>query len=456
LGVRFDNDEMAVYMEDSTNNPESQFKSCWNVYDKYYRKVIIGRNLVPPALINRIDRVGSTWKELMEFKIEESKHYQSGKSNSYRRTVGATDPETFPLDDIDLGASSRLDDGDALMYNSEVLSFKAAPGSADYTHGAFETELIHCPVTFVEQEDGTTKCLPLVGDDSTKFGATKSDWPVSWQAELPEGKWIEYFTRTPLDAKSIIRKAAERYPFGTILTVKGKRVLEVYVNFNVILRMGSFSASGSATGIALRIAELLTASAFLPKDRKNGYETDLYKCLAGLSGMMLKWLSPSNMKKAIRGSKDGVGCKVMTSTAPKVQDARIYYWTANTLEDGTKAPFCNVIEVEGKFVPDTASAKVFTMPVICINPNDDALGMANIDQGSIVDVGRTPMVATFMAIVLIDSTVSLGHAEVAARYQGLVNHGDGDGDPVDFVKVASAINPAEANAIFANGKFFKR
>jgi hypothetical protein len=63
------------------------------------------------------------------------------------------------------------------------------------------------------------------------------------------------------------------------------------------------------------------------------------------------------------------------------------------------------------------------------------------------------MVATFMALLLEDESVSLGHLEIAARYQGIVNHGDGDGDPIDFTKMADYINPSDAHAIFANNKY---
>lgn len=444
MGVRFDVDEFASYVANSENEVSSEFKSCWDVFNTYYKGVISSNNLIPPMLLDRIERVGSVWNELISNKVEEIKHYELGNGGRYRRSSAATE---LDIDAINLAACSRLDQGDAKMYNKDFMSFHVEPGSTEYTHGAFETQLVHCPVTFVTT-DGVTKCLPLVDADTKQFATSRAAWPASWSEDLPKvNSWREFFNRTTLDPKTILRKAAERYPFGTIVYANGRDCVESFIDFNAILRLGSFSAGGSATGIALRIVELLVNSSRVPSERAQGYEGEIYKSLAGLSGMMLKWMSPSNMKKAIRGSKDGAGCKVMTSTAPKVQDARIYYWAANN------GKACDVVLVDGNFVPDLTTAKVFTMPVACINPRDNAKEIAGIFEGAIVDVGRTPMVATFLAVVLEDSSVSLGHLEIGARYQGLVNHGDGDGDPVDFTKAADQINPENANAIFANNKF---
>lgn len=443
MGVRFDVDEFASYVANSENEVNSEFKSCWDVFDQYYKSVISTNNLIPPMLLDRIERVGSVWNELISNKVEEIKHYESGNGGRYRRSCAATE---LDIDAINLAACSRLDQGEALMYNKGVMSFHVEPGSAEYTHGAFETQLIHCSVQFVTT-DGVTKCFPLIDADTKQFATSSAAWPATWAKDLPTGKWKEYFNRTTLDPKTILRKAAERYPFGTVVYANGRDCVESFIDFNAILRLGSFSAGGSATGIALRIVELLVNSSRVPSERAQGYEGEIYKSLAGLSGMMLKWMSPSNMKKAIRGSKDGAGCKVMTSTAPKVQDARVYYWAAN------KGKACDVVLVDGSFVPDLTTAKVFTIPVACINSKDNAKEIAGIFEGAIVDVGRTPMVATFLAVVLEDSSVSLGHLEISARYQGLVNHGDGDGDPVDFTKAADQINPENANAIFANNKF---
>jgi hypothetical protein len=453
MGARFDVDEFARHIVNSETEINSEFRSSWQVFTKYYADNISLNKLIPTALLGRIECVGSIWAEMTDFKVEEIKHYENGAGGRFRRSVAAT---TLDIDTINLGACSRLDAGEALMYNWDVMPFKHEPGSADYTHGAFETQLVHCPVTFVEV-DGVKVCKPLCDANTKQFATTKAAWSASYAAELPNGKFREYFNRTTLDAKTILKKAAERYPYGTVLTAKGKDNVQVFIDFGRILRLGSFSAGGSATGIALRIVELLVASAVVPADRKNGYEGEIYSSLSGLSGMMQKWIGPSNMKKGIRGSKDGAGCKTMSSTAPKVQDARIYYWPQLTIKDNedkdVKVPVCNIKLVNGKFVPDISTAKVFTMPVACINPNDHAKQIANIWEGCIVDVGRTPMVATFMALLLEDESVSLGHLEIAARYQGIVNHGDGDGDPIDFTKMADYINPSDAHAIFANNKY---
>ena len=444
MGVRFDVDEFAQHIVNSETEINSEFISSWEVFNKYYADNISINELIPPALLSRIECVGSIWAEMADFKVEEIKHYTNGNGGRFRRSVADT---KLDIDTINLGACSRLDAGEALMYDYDVFPFKHEPGSADYTHGAFETQLVHCPVTFVEV-DGVKVCKPLCDANTKQFATTKAAWPASYAADLPDGKFREYFNRTTLDAKTILKKAAERYPYGTVLTAKGKDNVQGFIDFSRILRLGSFSAGGSATGIALRIVELLVASTVAPADRKNGYEGEIYSSLSGLSGMMQKWMGPSNMKKGIRGSKNGAGCKTMSSTAPKVQDARIYYWANHKA-----APACDVTLVDGKFVPDTSTAKVFTMPVACINPNDHAKQIANIWEGCIVDVGRTPMVATFMALLLEDESVSLGHLEIAARYQGIVNHGDGDGDPIDFTKMADYINPSDAHAIFANNKF---
>lgn len=444
MGVRFDVDEFAHHLVNSETEISKEFISSWEVFNEYYVATITKEELIPPMLISRIERVGAIWSEVVNFKSEEIKHQNTGMGGRYRRTVADTD---LDIDVINLGACSRKDEGVALMYGLDEMPFKHESGATNYSHGAFETELVHCPVTF-EEVDGVVVCKPLCDSNTQQFATTKSAWPESYASELPNGKFREYFNRTTLDAKTILKKAAERYPYGTILTAKGREWVEVYVDFNKLLRLGSFSAGGSATGIALRIVELMIAASRIPADRKNGYETELYNNLAGLSGMMQKWMSPSNVKKGIRGSKEGAGCKVMTSTAPKVQDARVYAWLEHK-----EAPACDVILVDGKIVPDTSKAKMFRVPVACINPFDNAKNIANISQGCIVDVGRTPMVSTFMAILLDDHSVSLGHLEIAARYQGIVNHGDGDGDPVDFTKVANHLNYSQANAIYANGEF---
>jgi hypothetical protein len=255
--------------------------------------------------------------------------------------------------------------------------------------GAFEYKLLYCPLV---KQGGK-----LVADTSTPPALTDKAGRLYWARVRP--------------AREIVEMAADRYPNGVWLMSRGPEHNQTpiiqYLNFEAILKLGAFLNGGSATGISLLVLEIMIAISRKADGRENGWDSDMRGRVAGLGGMIRKWVAKSSLKKLGQGPKVHVSGKVSTSHSLRV------------------APVEILIQEEGK------DDRVIEMPVVCLNPQDDMVRLLGVKEGDIVTFGRTPTVFRGYALCRFSPEVAISGVEVSAEMWALFNRGDGDGDPED-------------------------
>jgi hypothetical protein len=256
--------------------------------------------------------------------------------------------------------------------------------------GAFEYEFKYCPLN----EDGT-RDLSRVPDKTVKL---KSDYGFD--------ETLHFWFGT-LSSQEIIKRAALRYPNGCLIESLDGTPLEVYFDFNALLRSAAFMTGGQSTGIALNIAELLINISRPYANRPSGWSTRARNLLSGVQGQMREMMKKGLLRRIGRTRPFAQGSKVMTSHS---------------------VPNVDVIE----------GGETYSLPVFLVNPKDDLVKAGGYLNGDYVAVFRTPMIAKCYGVLIFDETVSIGHIECNAFLNAKTHRGDGDGDPCAIERLGNA------------------
>lgn len=303
-------------------------------------------------------------------------------SEGYRAAEDAEVVDELAIPRIDVHYSD-MSSQDTVVLGDEEYTF-------EQLQGAFETLQIHCPL---RKEGGA---LVPDGEPTTKRGDLMY--------------WVD-----PLPGREILKRAAERYPMGVVLFSCGDSgtMPEVaqYIHFQTFLKLGAFLTGGSATGIVLKLVNMMIGISMKADNRPPRWDSMMRNQVSGLQGMIRNWVSKGGLKRIGRGGRILKACKVLTSHAPDVEPTPV--------------------EFEGK---------LYELPTARVNPNDDLVKVGGLKDGSIVGLTRTPMVGKFYAVLVHDDAVPVASVKVNAFTWARANRGDGDGDPLAIENCAELSN----------------
>jgi hypothetical protein len=217
-------------------------------------------------------------------------------------------------------------------------------------------------------------------------------------AEAEEGQDPQVLT-----SREIFQAAERRYPRGVIIASENAKgdLTSQYINFGAFLKLGAFTSGGFCTGSAYALLELMMMMSRYNRG-ETGRDQKLHHKFESFRGMLLKWVSRGAIKKLSRSGPVFMSSKVLTSHENDV----------------------NPVNVRGN------DGKVYELPVILVNPNDDLVRQGYLREKSIYAVSRTPMVSRFYAVVLFSEDVPVASVKVSAMTWAMSNRGDGDGDPI--------------------------
>lgn len=400
---------------------EEDTQSLWELYGEYKKHFL---PYLPNWLRRKMELAADLWQQMIDQKREERKHNE--------RDLSGNNP--YQLDTPD-GEYEGLD----IPY-LDIHSCHGKSRHASGFIGAFQIMEYACPIKPMLFKEGVPQgCatkkdmkdskafMPHEEKDGRKvytngiaFVPRKLEEVPDMECKVSGGAYWYY---RKLSAKEVIQKAAERYPNGVILFSENNNPVYQFIHFKSLLRFGAFAGGSSATGVALRLAQLIIATQQYPESRPSGWDSSaggiLRSITAGIRGMvgLSEGASTSGRSKIIRSvgrsssAEGSYATKVMTSCAPRVQDYRF------TCGNGT----------EGR------------LPVIVFSPNDDIIRQGGFKEGAILSVGRTPMISSFYAYLKLDESVSVGNAEVRASVFKKYTSGDGDGDPMGGRQVSIAL-----------------
>jgi hypothetical protein len=274
----------------------------------------------------------------------------------------------------------------------------ASENAGSIQGGAFQTYVNYCPLRKVVDENSPTG-FSFVRDDKTLGGK-----------KFKGGIWA--YSR-PLTAKEILQYAQLRYPQGVFIVGEetNNNNYELYVNFGDVLSTGAFTKSGAATGMALNLATFLKKMS-APIFDSNGKKRDEAKfkkygrnAIAGIQGQLRESQKAGLLKK-------------LGKTAPTKQSLKVLCSHSN--------PYL--------------ITKWGIVPVFFLHPNDEIVKEGKYKTGDFVSISRTPMIAKCYGVLVLSTSVTIGHLDVAGLMFALSNRGDGDGDPVDINKENGSIS----------------
>lgn len=391
-----------VYGVNESMEEEGLAQSVWDLYPQY-KDMILPH--LPAWLARKFELGHLVWSNMIDQAREERKVEEKNFDGMSGYKLDAPDENFESIPYVDL-------------HNCHAKS-PYASGSV----GAFEVKDWYCPIIPMVIEDGKPSREATKQD--LKNGETIKFFPQSAEKAGMECKIAggAYWYYRNLSAKEIFQRAAKRYPEGIILFTENNKASYQFIRFDALLRFGAFGASQSATGVSLRLVQLIIASQQYPENRPSGWDSSaagiLASITAGVRGMVNLGEDGDTTKrsKIIRllgrssSAEGSFATKVMTSCARRVQDHRF----------------------------EKADGSVGKLPVIVFNPEDDIVKCGQFKEGQICAVSRTPMISVFYAYVKLDADVSIGNAEVRASVFKKFTSGDGDGDPMGGINISIAL-----------------
>lgn len=381
-----------LYGVNESLEEEGLAQSVWDLYPQY-KDMILPH--LPTWLARKFELGYLVWSNMIDQAREERKVEEVNFDGMSGYKLDAPDENFESIPYIDL-------------HSCHAKSSYASGGV-----GAFEVKDWYCPITPMVISEG--KPIKEATKQDLKNGEDVKFFPQSAEKAGMEVKVAggAYWYYRNLTAKEIFERATKRYPNGVILFSENNKASYQFIRFDALLKFGAFGASKSATGISLRLVQLIIASQQYPENRPSGWDSSAAGILAsitsGVRGMVNLGEDGDTTKrsKIIRllgrssSAEGSFATKVMTSCARRVQDHRF----------------------------EKADGSTGKVPVIVFNPEDDIVKRGHFEEGQICAVSRTPMISAFFAIVKLDPDVSIGNAEVRASVFKQFTSGDGDGKP---------------------------
>jgi hypothetical protein len=400
--------------EDSDENGESMWSALSREWD-------IVSNEIPHLFRRKLYKAMRAHEMLKDVTIDSVTDENGGNSNRTGRATrengrvifSAENADNIPFIPLEFGTISSeeatifvqdLGPEEQARFTSEEISFAELGG-------AFDVFEYSCPVSYIGSYPNCEACLPnkshkwyyrVTSDGEVTFnkGVIKED-VFHDVSPLPGWNWRSpmYFWREVASPKRIIQKAARRYPNGVLIgSDEGLKPIEVYFDFNAILSSGAFSASGSTTGFALQVVNLLINISKPFGERRVEFERQLRNTLAGCQGLMRELVKKGLLKRLGRARTHSISCKVLTSSC----------------------------------CPDTVVDGV-AIPTYRINPFDDMVREGRIKDGMLAAIYRSPQINLLFGVIELTNTVPVSFIECDWVHWAQSNRGDGDGDSVTLI-----------------------
>jgi len=417
---RFSNNEELLL----TDSEEGQGTSMWTLLNEEWE---LAKTLLPRWLARKL------WKAMqVHLNISETAKAISNKEGgtNYQISGLTNDRVTFDSDNQQVTLASLDDDLSLAKVGVPTIYFEYAnqdlsEGAAlripqrkggklvleectDIValQGAFIHYSLYCPLKRIKTKDTDGKAQYQFMADSD----------VAGKLEVNYGGSVCYVWKRSLTSKEVLQQAAIRYPQGALITTEDEVqgvTPNLYVDFDAVLKTGAFTASGAATGFALNLTNFLVSMS--KKAVEKGRVRDEAKFrkygrnqIAGLQGQLREMEREGLIKKLGKSAPTKQGSKVQsTHSAPYIYS-----------EHGI-------------------------IPVFMLNPEDEVVQAGNYRTGDFVSISRTPMVAKAYGVLVLSTSVAIGHLDISGKVFALSNRGDGDGDPVDLLKERGSLSKEE-------------
>lgn len=399
-----------------TEDTDEGGESMWALLSREWDSI---QEEIPYLLRRKLYKAMRAHEMLKEVTIDSSVNEFGESSNLTNRATringrvvfsGTEDADDIPYIPAEFGSVSCDTEAIAVqdLGKEEQARFSSDEVTFAELGGAFDVFEYSCPVAYTGTYPNCTACFVdttrawyyrVTSDGQVTFNKGMNQEDVYHDVSPVEGRTFRspmYFWREVATPKAIIQKAACRYPNGVMIgSNDSSHAIEVYFDFNAILASGAFNSSGSTTGFALNVVNLLVNISKPFSERREKFEKQLRNILSGCQGQMRELVKKGLLKRIGRARTRSVSSKVLTSSS----------------------------------CPDTI-VNGYNLPTIRLNPKDDMVTKGGIKHGMMAAVSRSPQINLLFGIVELSSDTPVGFIELDWVHWAKSNRGDGDGDGV--------------------------